>query len=63
MVRRSKRLSSLNQTAEEPQPVRTEQTQTDAEVEDWVSFYSIATMNYRIEDDTVVKFHGPGVLL
>ena len=61
MVRRSKRLSSLNQTAEEPQPVRTEQTRTDAEVEDWVSLYSIATIN-KIEDDTVVKFYGPGVL-
>ena len=56
MVRRSKRLSSLNQTAEEPQPVR-----TDAEVEDWVSLYSIATIN-KIEDDTVVKLYGPGVL-
>ena len=38
MVRRSKRLSSLNQTGEEPQPVRTEETRTDAEVENWVSF-------------------------
>jgi len=40
MVRRSKRLSSLNQTGEEPQPVRTEETRTDAEVENWVSFYT-----------------------
>jgi hypothetical protein len=36
MVRRSKRLSSLNQSGEEPQPVRTEQTRTDEEVENWV---------------------------
>lgn len=50
MVRRSKRLSSLNQSGEEPQPVRTEQTRTDEEVENWVMKELEKRKNQRREE-------------